>query len=503
MSGAAARLLRWWVRLYTSGLPSGERGERRDEIESNHHEHTHSFESRDGNAVWQVLGRMVRGLPADVAWRLSRSGAERRAARGGAAAASRGGGAVALVAYRSYAGVIAAAVAAVLMAALIVTVVLIDRAGDVARGEMAEARVLHVAAPLADGGVLAAGGKTRYGSCELGADCHDPAAAAEVYDPASGVWSAAAPMSVPRQCAAATTLVDGRVLVAGGALVTNAALLERGGTGAALRTAEVYDPSSDTWSSAGATEIERHCPVAVRLPDGRALLTGGLMWRAPDLPMAVADIFDPASGEWASADSMNDRRVGHKAVLLRDGRVLVIGGADRRHGLNRWNAMASTELYDPSTDRWTRTGDMAQRRASPTVTLLRDGRVLVAGGLDAATRSLASAEVYDPGSGTWSPVDDMLHRRAFHAAVLLDDGTVLVTGGNVDEEDAIPYAEVFDPRSGSWSEVEGLAAPRQSHSMVALPGGRVIVVGGSATADGAGHFRSEVYDPVAGRWSRY
>ena len=498
-----ARLLRWWVRLYTSGLPSGERGGRRDEIESNHHEHAHGSGVHSRDTGWQVLGRMLRGLPADVAWRLSRPGAERRAARGGAVAVSRSGGVVALVAYRSYVGVIAAAVAAVLMAGAIVAVVLVDRAGDVARGEMADARVFHVAAALADGGVLAAGGKTRYGSCGLGADCHDPAAAAEVYDPSTGVWAAAAPMTVPRQCAASTPLDDGRVLVAGGALVTNVALLERGGTGGALRTAEVYDPSSNTWSSVGATEIERHCPVAVRLPGGRALLTGGLMWRAPDYPMPIADIFDPSSGGWMSADAMNEPRVGHKAVLLGDGRVLVIGGADRRHGLNRWNAIASSELYDPSADRWTRTGDMAQSRASPTATLLRDGRVLVAGGLDAATRSLASAEVYDPASGTWSPVGDMLHRRAFHAAVLLDDGTVLVTGGNVDEEDAIPHAEVFDPRSGSWSSVEAMDAPRQSHSMVALPGGRVIVVGGSDTPDGAGHAASEVYDPATGRWSRH
>ena len=226
------------------------------------------------------------------------------------------------------------------------------------------------------------------------------------------------------------------------------------------------------------------------------------MWRATDYPMPIADIFDPSSGGWVSVDAMNDPRVGHKAVLLRDGTVLVVGGADRRRGY-RWNAIASVELYDPSTDRWTRTGDMEDERASATATLLRDGRVLVAGGLDAATRSLASAEVYDPGSGSWSAVGDMLHRRAFHAAVLLADGTVLVTGGNVDEERGVPYAEVFDPRSGTWSAVEAMDAPRQSHSMVAVPGGRVVVLGGSDTPDGAGHPASEVYDPVAGRWSRY
>ena len=124
MTSVTARIVRWWVRLYTSGLSSGERGDRRDEIESNHHEHTHSSRTQSRDTARQVLGRMVRGLPADLAWRLSRPGAERRAVRGGAAAVGRGrgGGAVALVAYRSYIGVAVAAVAAVLMVGLIVTV---------------------------------------------------------------------------------------------------------------------------------------------------------------------------------------------------------------------------------------------------------------------------------------------------------------------------------------------------------------------------------------------
>ncbi len=403
---------------------------------------------------------MVRGLPADVERRLSRPGAERRAGHGGAAAVGRGGGAVALVAYRSYIGVAVAAVAAVLMVGLIVGVVLMDRPGAVVRGEMAEARVLHTATALADGRVLVVGGKARYGSCEIGSECHDPSASAEIYDPASGVISAAAEMSVHRVCPGSISLADGRVLVTGGALVTNAALLERGGTGGALRMAEVYDPAANTWSSVGATEIERYCPVGVRLRDGRALLTGGLIWRAADYPMAVADTFELSSGEGVSADAMNDPRVGHKAVLLRDGRVLVIGGGDHRLG-HRWNALASSELYDPSTDRWTRTGDMGERV------------------LPRPLRCCRTGECCSLTGPYWWQV------------------------GNVDEESGISHEEVFDPRSGTWSAVEEMDAVRLSHSMVSIPGGRVVVFGGSDTPDGSGHSTSEVYDPVTGRWSRY
>ena len=84
----------------------------------------------------------------------------------------------------------------------------------------------------------------------------------------------------------------------------------------------------------------------------------------------------------------------HVAVRLRDGRVLVAGGA----------STASAELYDPATNRWTPTGSMSVDRHSSTATLLRDGRVLVVGGHSGnGTGVQASAELYDPASGRWTP----------------------------------------------------------------------------------------------------
>jgi len=147
-------------------------------------------------------------------------------------------------------------------------------------------------------------------------------------------------------------------------------------------------------------------------------------------------------------------RAEHTATRLLDGRVLVAGGTNgQNHGL------ASTELFDPKTIRWSDGPPMSTTRVDHTATLLEDGRVLVAGGfdqLDQAERSLASAEIFDPKSNSWMPAASMLEARGRHTATLLASGTVLVVGGFT----AAPLgrtggfanvAEVYDPATNRWS----------------------------------------------------
>ena len=224
-------------------------------------------------------------------------------------------------------------------------------------------------------------------------------------------------------------------------------------------------------------------------------------------PSVTPSPIPPAVREptWTATAKTRRLRYAPTATLLRDGTVLVAGGvvisADQQSG-----PTVTAELYDPDTGRWTATGKMATPRMSHTATLLPDGRVLVAGGTSGLIDPLpfATAELYDPETGTWSATDDMVVPRLDHTATSLPDGTVLVVGGfgypggtSGGDSRSPGSAERYDPDHGTWTAVEGMILPRQEHTATLLDDGTVLVVGGAGKAQVA----AELYDPVSGSWT--
>jgi Kelch motif len=228
-------------------------------------------------------------------------------------------------------------------------------------------------------------------------------------------------MTTPRALHAAVILHDGRVLICGGTSNAN--------VGGVLNSAEIYDPVAGTFTPTGAMTTARQGHTATVLSHGEVLIAGGAGNVGYRSQLASAEIYDPVSGTFRAVGSMTTPREGHTATLLRDGRVLIAGGSP-----NGIRTTASAEIFDPRTATFTGISPMGVPREAHSATLLRSGKVLIAGGGRGGMPNgyivYATAEIFDPASSTFSTLNARMNSdRVGLAAALLDDGQVLLAGG--------------------------------------------------------------------------
>ena len=226
--------------------------------------------------------------------------------------------------------------------------------------------VEHTATVMNDGRVLVVGGCI---GDSLNTDRID------IFNPQINAWTEASPLPSDRCSHTARLLNDGRVLVAGGSGSVGNDLL--GGD------ALLYNPQTNTWTATGPMVTMRRAAQAVKLADGRVLVTGGLDTENPLVPVLTSstEVYDPISNTWTSTADLSQVRQLHSLVLLGDGRVLAVGGT--RDSETAWNAssyVSEIEIYDPLTNRWCIVGNLPEPRVNATATLLPDGRVWVTGG---------------------------------------------------------------------------------------------------------------------------
>lgn len=270
-------------------------------------------------------------------------------------------------------------------------------------GAMTAARRLHTATRLPDDRILIVGG---YG------DGGAPLASAELFDPGTGTFKATGSLSTARGGHTAILLPTGAVLVIGG----------YGTSGyPTVAPAELYDPRSGEFKAAGAYVGRSGCDFcapAVLLYDGTVLFPG----------QYPAQLYDPPSDSFSPIQMMLFDQ--SAAAPLANGQVLFAGGV----GLGR---LAEAELYNPTTRTFERTGDMTSRRVWHSLSSLPDGTVLAAGGETESCSgnacffagSVASAELYDSSTRAFVPTGSMATAREIHTATLLRDGRVLMAGG--------------------------------------------------------------------------
>ncbi len=236
-------------------------------------------------------------------------------------------------------------------------------------------------------------------------------------------------------------LQDGRVIAVSGRQFVN----DDGRTHWFRPTSEIFDPRAKQWQMA-ASPYNRYIgegSTIVALQNGEALLIHPGHPNNSAVVEILAEIYDPNADDWRIVSGLRARSR-PKAVVLLDGRVLVVGAAINEGKDRSWGKTTSAEIFDPSTGAWTPTGDMVGSRLYfYALTLLPDGRVLVSGGKPLRGSTLSTTEIYDPDTNTWTPGPDMATARYDHTATALPNGKVLIAGGITDDGDPTDTSEII------------------------------------------------------------
>lgn len=332
-------------------------------------------------------------------------------------------------------------------------------------GSMNVARIFHTATLLLNGEVLVAGGANSSSGF---------LASAELYDPSAGSWTLTGSMTAARELQQAVLLPSGEVLVAGGQNANGI-----------LSSAELYDPSTRTWTPTGSMNTPRSRFSLTVLEDGKVLAVQG----------TSAELYDPAAGTWSPTGSAPSGFGGTGAALLPDGRAFALGDS----------ANVASALYNPSTASWTATGSTGAAIIGPIARVLPNGQVFVTGGSDDDGTFQSKAALYEPSTGRFTLEKGPCQCAGFNGA-LLPTGDVLVAGGfvRVPGDPALSSkttdsAELWDRSTHSWKSTGSLNGTRAAESLTVLQNGQVLAAGGSQSTEDSGGFvilvTAELYKP--------
>ena len=339
----------------------------------------------------------------------------------------------------------------------------------------------HTATLLPDGRIVVVGGEQRSLDAD-GIERSETLRTVEVYWPADPHWRQMTLLHQARADHHAVLLADGRLLIFGGGRVEDDRFV-------ALDTSETYDPGLDTWTVVDGTPGTA-LEAGLLLPDGR-VFTLGSIGEYPDAQL-VPMLFDPASSEWSRGATAPEMRIHAALALLGDGSILVAGGAsDLADGPPSPNP--ETWRYDPGSDEWTPAASLAGDG-------IFDGRAFTLPSGRVVVISSSGTHAYDPEADAWSPLASPVGERYVPNAVLLRDGRVLSAGGLGCSEKS-ELTEVYDPVADAWTPV-GEVAINSRATLLALPSGRAVLIGGAWACSGPdqvfGPFADAfVFDPTA------
>jgi len=220
--------------------------------------------------------------------------------------------------------------------------------------------------------------------------------------------------------------------------------------------------------------------TAVTLANGKVLVFGSENYSV------ITDLYDPTTNSFTRVGDMHEGRAGAQGILLPSGKVLVMGG---QYFTTTYAARQSAELFDPVTNTWSYTGSLNYARFDNFAILLNNGKVLVGGG-----SSGSNVELYNPATGIFSLAASMPTGRSRAAAALLPNGNVLVLGG---EGSNAKTADIYNVASDSWSSL----TPQMNYyhgggqAIATLNDGRIVIAGGWNDLNTIGSSGMDIFDP--------
>lgn len=302
-------------------------------------------------------------------------------------------------------------------------------------------------------------------------------------------WHDEQSLARPRTYAQAVALANGEVLLIAG--------MDRDSEQVTNGRAEILDPRSGTLRVDASPRIARLWQSVTTLPNDLVLVIDGTERHADGsgwYALALAETYDPWTGRWRTVRAPAIARSDHGAALLRDGRVLVIGGNDGPKWVRR------SEIYDPRTDTWSLAAPLPVGRTRFTAATLPDGRVLVAGGLEEPGPATDTTLLYDPATDSWSDGPRMLTKRAIHSSVTLPDGDILFVGG---QNDGSNIAERYSIKGQRFEFAGTLATPRMFGQAALADDGTVVFAGGIVVPERGFEPVADVerWDPRTNLWT--